>query len=141
MIIIKNINNNNNNNNNDNNNNIHNNNNNNDDIHNNNNNNNNNDLMVADLTDARLATVTRREWLYELEGLESLLNPCARLDTRLYPGLDLRLDPGERFSLECECNVPNCRQGIISMLRVGRWADFASRAEAKGRKWRPRSGA
>ena len=66
-----------------------------------------------------------------LGGLEFLPNPCARLDTRLHPGLDLGLDPGVGFSLECKCNVPNRRQGIISMLRVGRWADFASRAEPR----------
>ena len=69
--------------------------------------------------------------LYELGGLESLLNPCARLDTRLHPGLYPGLDPGVGFSLECECNVPNRSQGIISMLRVGRWDDFASRAEPR----------
>ena len=34
-------------------------------------------------------------------GLESLLNPCARLDTRLRPGMDL----GVRSSLEYECSV------------------------------------
>ena len=61
--------------------------------------------MVAYLTDARLATVTRKERLCELGGLESLLNPCARLDTRLHPGLDPGLDPGVGFSLECKCNV------------------------------------
>ena len=61
--------------------------------------------MVAYLTDARLATVTRRERLCELGGLEYLINPCAQLDTRLHPGLDLGLDPGVGFSLECECNV------------------------------------
>ena len=64
-------------------------------------------------------------------GLKYLLNPCARLDTRLHPGLDPGLDPRVGFSLECECNVPNRRQGVISMLRVGQWADFASRAKPR----------
>ena len=48
-----------------------------------------NDLMVANLTDARLTTATRIERLCELGGLESLLNPFARLDARLYLVLDL----------------------------------------------------
>ena len=61
--------------------------------------------MVAYLTDARLATMTKRERLCELGGLESLLNPCTRLDTRLDTRLYLGLDPGVGFSLECECNV------------------------------------
>ena len=61
--------------------------------------------MVAYLTDARLATVTRRERLCELEVLESILKPGARLDTRLHLGLDPGLDPGVGFSLECECSV------------------------------------
>ena len=69
--------------------------------------------------------------LYELGDLESLLNPYAQLDTRLHPGLDPGLDLGVGFSFECECNVPNRRQGIISMLRVGRWADFARQAEPR----------
>ena len=47
-----------------------------------------NDLMVSDLTNARLITVTRREILCELAGLEYLLNPCSRLDTRLNLVLD-----------------------------------------------------
>ena len=63
------------------------------------------DLVVTYLTNARLATVTRRERLCELGGLEYLLNPCARLDTPLHPGLDPGLDPGVGFSLECECSV------------------------------------
>ena len=54
--------------------------------------------MVAYLTDARLATVNRREGYVSLGGLESLLNPCARLDTGLHPGLD----PGVGSSLEYE---------------------------------------
>ena len=87
--------------------------------------------MFAGLTDARLATVTRRERLCELGGLEYILNPLALLDTRLHPGLDPGLDPGVGFSLECKCNVPNRSQGIISMLRVGRWADFVSQAELR----------
>ena len=61
--------------------------------------------MVAYLTADKLVTVTRRERLCELGGLESLLNPCARLDTQLHPGLDLGLDLGVGFSLECKCNV------------------------------------
>ena len=61
--------------------------------------------MVAYLTDDRLATLTRRERRCELGGLEFLLNPCARLDIPLDPGLDLGLDPGVGFSLECECSV------------------------------------
>ena len=65
----------------------------------------------------------------KIQHLESLLNPCTRLDTRLHPGLDPGMDPGVEFSLECKCNVPNRRQGIISMLMVGRWADFAHRAD------------
>ena len=48
--------------------------------------------MVAYLTDAGMATVTSRERLYELGILESLLNPCARLDTRLHSGLEPVLD-------------------------------------------------
>ena len=56
------------------------------------------DLMVTYLTDARLATVNRREDYVRWGGLESLLNPCARLDTRLHPGLD----PGVGSSLEYE---------------------------------------
>ena len=43
--------------------------------------------------------------LCELGGLESLLNPCAQLDTRLHPGLVPGLDLGVGFSLEYECNV------------------------------------
>ena len=46
------------------------------------------DLMGDYLTDARLTTVTRRERLCELGGLEHLLNPCVWLDTRLHPGLE-----------------------------------------------------
>ena len=67
--------------------------------------------MVAYLTDARLATVTRRGRLFELGCLESLLNPCARLDTRLHLGLDL----GVGFSLECECNVTHvaAQSGLV----------------------------
>ena len=61
--------------------------------------------MFAYLTDARLVTVTRRERLCELGGLESLLNPCARLDTRLHLGLEPGLDLGVGFGLEYECNV------------------------------------
>ena len=49
--------------------------------------------------------MTMRERLCELGGLESVLNPCTRLDTRLHPGLDPGLDPGVGFSLEYECNV------------------------------------
>ena len=61
--------------------------------------------MVAYLTDARLATVTTRERLCELGGLESLLIPCARLDKRLHLGVDQEVDLGVGFSLEYECNV------------------------------------
>ena len=61
--------------------------------------------MVAYLTDARLDTVTKRERLCELGGLESLLNPFAQLDTRLNPGLEPGLDLGVGFSLEYECSV------------------------------------
>ena len=61
--------------------------------------------MDVYLTDARLATVTRRERLCELGGLESLLNPCARLGTQLHTGLHPVLDPVVGFSLECECSV------------------------------------
>ena len=37
-----------------------------------------NGIMVAYLTNARLTTMTRRERLFELGGLESLINPCAQ---------------------------------------------------------------
>ena len=57
--------------------------------------------MVAYLTNARLTTVTMRERLCELGGLEYLLNPCVKLDTRLHTGLD----PGLGSSLEYEYSV------------------------------------
>ena len=41
------------------------------------------------------------EKLCELGGLESLLNPCARLDARLHPGLD----PEVGTSLDDEYSV------------------------------------
>ena len=47
--------------------------------------------MVAYLTNSRFTTVTRRESLCELGGLEYLLNPCARMDTQLYLVLELRV--------------------------------------------------
>ena len=68
-------------------------------------------LMVAYLTDARLATVTSRERLCEFGALSSLLNPCARLDTRLHPGLEPVLDPGLGVSLEYECSVTQSPPG------------------------------
>ena len=75
--------------------------------------------MVAYLTNARLATVTRRERLCELGGLESLLNPCARLDTQLHMGLDLALDPGVGFSLEYECSVTQSPPGRYFYVKGG----------------------
>ena len=43
----------------------------------------------------------------ELGGLESLLNPCARLDTHLHPGLD----PGVGSSLEYKYSVTQSPPG------------------------------
>ena len=57
--------------------------------------------MVAYLTDDKLTTVTRIERICEFGGLEYLLNPCARLDTQLHPGLE----PGVGSSLEYEYSV------------------------------------
>ena len=47
--------------------------------------------------------VKRRERLCELAGLEYLLNPCARLDARLHPGLDLEVESSldEEYSVTC----------------------------------------
>ena len=71
--------------------------------------------MVAYLTDARLAIVTRREGCVSWRWLESILNPCARLDTRLHPGMDPGLDLGVEFSLEYECSVARvaAQSGLI----------------------------
>ena len=58
--------------------------------------------MVVYLTNTRLAaTVTSREGGVSWGGLEYLLNPCARLDTRLHPVLE----PVVGSSLEYECSV------------------------------------
>ena len=40
-------------------------------------------------------------------GLESLINPCARLDAQLHPGLE----PGVVFRLEYECSVTQLHPG------------------------------
>ena len=63
--------------------------------------------MVAYLTNARLDTVTRRESLCELGGLESILNPCIQLDTQLNTGLV----PGVGSSLEYEYSVTQLPPG------------------------------
>ena len=57
--------------------------------------------MVAYLTNDRLTTVTMRERLCELGGLEHIINPCIQLDTRLHTGLD----PGLVSSLEYKYSV------------------------------------
>ena len=59
--------------------------------------------MFAYLTDSRLTTVTRRESLCELGGLESLLNPCLRLDTRLNPVLDPGVGPRLEYEYIMTC--------------------------------------
>ena len=72
--------------------------------------------MVAYLTNARLTIATRIERLYELGGLEYLINSCARLDTRL----NLRLDPGVVSSLEYEYSVTQSPPGDY---RYVKWWD------------------
>ena len=59
------------------------------------------DFMVAYLSNNSLTKMTKRERLCELGGLESLLNPCVRLDTQLHPGMDPRVGS----SLECGYSV------------------------------------
>ena len=98
--------------------------------------------MVPYLTGARLATLTRRERLCELGGLESLPKPSTRLDTQLHPVVDPSLDPGVGFSLEYECSVTQSPPGRYFYFKgetVGRFFE-PSQAKAKGRKWKPWSG-
>ena len=64
-------------------------------------------IMLTYLTDASLITVIMRVRICELGGLESLLNSCAQLDTRLHPGMD----PGVGSSLEYECSVTQFMPG------------------------------
>ena len=87
--------------------------------------------MVAYLTDNSLATVTRRERLSELGGYNIFSTPahdwihdCIRDWT---PDLTREWDS----ALNMSALWPNHRQWIISMLRVGRWAGFASRAKLR----------
>ena len=57
--------------------------------------------MVAYITNDRMATVTRREEYVSWGGLEYLINPYVRLDTRMHLGLD----PVVGSSLEYKCSV------------------------------------
>ena len=72
-------------------------------------------------------------------GLEYLLKPCARLDTRLHPVLD----PGVVSSLEYECSVTQSTPGDYCYFSGGTVGRFCEpiRAKAKGRKWKHSSGA
>ena len=71
-----------------------------------------------------MATVKSIERLCELSGLEYLLNPCTRLDTRLYMGLDPGLDPGVGFSLEYECSVTQSPPGDYFYIKGGTVGQF-----------------
>ena len=73
----------------------------------------------------------------EFTGLEYLLNPCAQLDTPLYPGLDLEVVS----SLEYEYSVTRSPPGDYSYIK---WWDGGKyfQAELCGRrKWKLSSGA
>ena len=50
-----------------------------------------------------MATVKSREIMYELEELESLLNPCIRLNTQLHPVLEPEV--GSRIEYEYSVTI------------------------------------
>ena len=114
--------------------------------------------MVAYLTGAMLATMTRRERLCELVVIKSLLNRCARLDTGLHLGPDLGLDLlcGIQPWIRMQCAPCGCpkRPGITHLwdgVGVGRaeglmvgvfnwWLDGCAERELMGESLKRESG-
>ena len=60
-------------------------------------------------------------------GVESILNPCTRLDTQLCPGLN----PGGGSSLEYECSVT---QSLPGYYRYVKWWDGGPILQADPRR-------
>ena len=90
----------------------------------------NGNLTVAYLTDAILNVVTRKEYL---------LNPCAILNTRLHPWMDLGLGS----SLEYNCSVTQFTPGDYCYVKwwdgVPIWRDNSSwgkRTKVERLEWR-----
>ena len=85
------------------------------------------DLMVASLTDARLATVTRIEGYVSWGVYNILLTPAFDWIHDCIWDWTREWDP----ALNMRSVWPTRRQRVIAMLRVVQWANFPSRAEPR----------